>query len=130
MILARVLGEYEDLVICDLAETYGILEYREIKGRTLASLVCGLRPSSRLMMALNNQKVSMTDLLLASSVDALNMLVWSKTKDSAHGKNRPASIVQSLMNSEEPKNEGYLTVEDFERARNEIIERSKECQKQ
>lgn len=72
----------------------------------------------------------MTDLLLASSVDALNMLVWSKTKDSAHGKNRPASIVQSLMNSEEPKNEGYLTVEDFERARNEIIERSKECQKQ
>lgn len=123
------MNEHEDLIICDLAETYGIYEYRDVKGRKLASLVCGLRPSSRLMMALNNQKVSTMELLLASAVDALNMLVWSKTKDAAHGKNKPSSIVQNLMPEDEPKNEGYLTIEDFERARAEIIERSKECQK-
>lgn len=70
------------------------------------------------------------ELLLASAVDALNMLVWSKTKDAASGKNKPSSIVQNLMPEDEPKNEGYLTIEDFERARAEIIERSKECQKQ
>lgn len=130
LILARVLYEHEDLVICDLAETYGILEYRELKGRTLANLVCGLRPSSRLMQTLNNQRVTTEELLLASAVDALNMLVWSKTKDATTGKNRPASIVQNLTQAEEPKAEGYDTIEEFERARASIIERSKECRKQ
>lgn len=50
MWLAIVRRDYPDELICDLAETYGVLEYEALDTRLVASLVWGLRAGSRVIM--------------------------------------------------------------------------------
>ena len=119
--LAKALHDHNDEVVCDLAETYHIFDFEEIKGRRLATLVCGLRPSSRLIMKLSGQKYPMNECLQAMTVDVLNMLLWTKSKDAQSGRNKPQLIINGFL---EPKEEGYTSTEDFERARQQIIERT------
>ncbi len=38
----------EDALICDLAETYGLLDYRAHGARLIATLAAGLRPGARI----------------------------------------------------------------------------------
>ena len=56
----------------------------------------GLRDNSRTKMKLNNQKVDNQTLMLASIIDRLNLLLWTKTKDAEKGMNRPKSVLESL----------------------------------
>lgn len=62
-----------DALICDLAETYGIFDYRALPVPLLATLASGLREDSRIKMRLSGQTVTRTEMLLAAAVDGLSL---------------------------------------------------------
>lgn len=109
----------EQALICDFAETYHVFDYKALPVTTAALLASGLRENSRIKMILAGITVSQDTLLLASAVDALHVLVWTKTKDAQHGRNRPKSIAQALLKKSEPIKDRiavFGTPEEFERA--------------
>lgn len=109
-------------LICDLAETYGILDYRALPVETLAALSVGLRENSRIKMKISGAKVQPDFLLLAAAVDRLSLLVWSKTKDAERGRNRPKSLVDVLSGKERESDiMAFETAEEWEEAKARII---------
>ena len=114
----------EDALICDFAETYHIYNWRGLPARYAAVLACGLRDDSRIKMVMGKQKITTEMMMNAAMVDAMNLLVWMRTKDGAKGQNRPASLVSALTGTKEEKDtlEAFDTVEAFEARRKAIIE--------
>lgn len=114
----------ETALICDLAETYGIYEYRSLPASKVAAFSVGLRDESRIKMLMNKHKYPLNTILMASILDSLKMLSWSFV-GSANGEERPESLTAILLGIEqenEKENNGFNSPEDFERARNEILE--------
>lgn len=110
-----MLSADEDALICDLAETYGIFDYRALPARTLATLAVGLREDSRIKMHLIGAKVPRKDLLLAAIVDRLSLLVWFNTEDGRNGVNRPPSVLGSIFGNESADNvEAFETADAYE----------------
>ena len=109
-------------LICDLAETYGILDYKVLPVETLAALSVGLRENSRIKMKLSGAKVKPDFLLLAAAVDRLSLLVWLKTKDAEKGRKRPKSLVE-VLNGKKKESDvmAFNTAEEWERAKAKII---------
>lgn len=118
----------EDALMCDLAETYQIYDYKQLPVSLVAVFSCGLRNDSRIKMKMNDQKVSLDTMLLARVSDDLRTIIWSKTEDGQKNKNRPESIVGLL--SSNPKQEKDVVVftygEDFENARQKLIVKANE----
>lgn len=113
-----MLREDESSLICDLAETYGILDYKALPVSLLATLCCGLKENSRIKMKLLGMKAPMETILLASVVDKLSFLVWSKTKDSEEGISPPDSLVRILTgHTNERHILSFATEEEFETAK-------------
>lgn len=113
----------EDALICDLAETYHIHDYKQLPATKVAVFSCGLRENSRIRMKLSGQKIPFDTVLLASMTDALKLIWWSKTKDGEKGKNAPTSITEKLFESG-PKVKSKVVFdsgEDFERMRNRLL---------
>ena len=79
----------EDSLICDFAETYHIYQWRGLAVKYAAVLAFGLSENSRIKMALTKRKVTLDTMLMASAVDALNLLVWMQTKDAQKHRNQP-----------------------------------------
>ena len=115
-----MLREDEAALICDLAETYHIYDYRELPPILVSTLAVGLRDSSRIKMRLNDLPVPPDMVLMASIVDRLGLLVWMKTKDAAKGRNRPKSILDGMLKNQRPVN-GFKSGDDFEHARKKIL---------
>lgn len=110
-----------------MAETYHILNYKEVPLKTLTILVKGLRADSRLMMAMTKTTVDMNTYLQAGILDRLSFLAWAKTKDGQKNQNRPESVVDALTNSEKPKKSyGASTGEEYEKLRKEMIKKVRE----
>lgn len=78
----------------------------------VGTLSCGLDSDSRCKRYLNGQKIKTEQILLAKIADDLAWLAWSQTKDGQHNKNKPKSILSSLLGEE--KKEEYETFETFE----------------
>lgn len=115
----------ENALICDLAETYKIYDYRSLPATRIAAFAVGLRENSRIKLKMSNLKYSVDTLLLAAIADRLSLLVWLKTKDGAHGINKPPSIMMKLMGEEDGKNVlSFDTPAEFEAKWKEITERS------
>lgn len=116
----------EDALICDLAETYHIYDYRQLPVKLVAVFAFGLKDDSRIKMKMNGQSAPLETLLLARMTDNLNTLVWFKTKDGQRGKNRPPSMVDILNNKIEEKSKNDVVVfnsgEDFEERRRKLIQ--------
>ena len=93
-----------DALLCDLAETYQIFNYKELPCKMVALFSCGLRSNSRIQMKLSGIEATKEEILLASIVDRLSTLVWFKTKDGAKGINRPTSLVESLLGRKKENN--------------------------
>lgn len=107
----------EDDLICDLAETYGILNYRELSPYLVATLSLGLSDNSRIKKKMSGQELSLQEMLLALTVDNLQILNWTKTKDAQHNKNKPKSLFKKLMHlDDENKDEllAFETPEEYE----------------
>lgn len=115
----------EDALICDLAETYHIYEYRQLPPLKVAVFSCGLRNDSRVKMSMAGQNVALDTLILAKIADNTSLSVWGNTNDGLKGKNRPESITKMLIDGEESKSNSdqitFTSGEEFEKARNEIL---------
>ena len=119
-----MLHEDETAVICDLAETYHVLDYRALPLKTVAALASGLREDSRIRMKLSGMRVSTDTMLAAATVDRLSMLIWAKTKDGETGRNRPESILDKLTAEDTRSDEEYKAFdspEEFMQARKELL---------
>ena len=105
-----------EALVCDLAETYGILDYRALPVSLLATLAVGLRADSRIKMRLSGTKVRRLEMLLAAAVDRLSMLLWSKTEDGRNNTNRPKSVLDALLGKDHNSNDiqAYDSTEAFE----------------
>lgn len=111
-----MLAADRDALVCDLAETYGIFDYRALPASLLATLAAGLRDDSRIKMRLSGGKVPRSDMLLAAAVDRLSLLVWFLSGDGQKNQNRPASVLDALVGEEKQTGDvmAFDTVEDFE----------------
>lgn len=113
-----MLAADRDALICDLAETYGIFDYRALPVPLLATLAAGLREDSRIKMRMSGARVPVRDLLLATVADKLSLLVWFLSKDGQNGANRPGSFAMILLGEQQSQGgeaETFDTAEEFER---------------
>lgn len=111
----------EEALICDLAETYNILDYKKLALNKLAILACGLRDDSRIKLKMSENILSPNQFLLAGIQDRLSLLVYSKTKDAEKGINYPKLILNNLEN----KINGFTSGEDFMKERERIMKEGK-----
>ena len=116
----------EDALICDLAETYGIFDYRQLPVDQVAVFAFGLRDDSRIKLAMTNSKVPFETFLLAGVLDRLSALVWFKTTDGQKGINKPLMVAEELTGktkAKESKEMIFDSGEDFEEYRQKILEK-------
>lgn len=101
-------------MICDLAETYGIYDYKAEKPSLIATLAVGLPESSRIMRKFSGLSLTIDQMLLAMIEDSLNGLIWG-LGGKKHSK-KPKSIFKMLMNPNEKKDElmSFRTPEEYE----------------
>lgn len=99
------------MLICDLAETYHITDYKSLPPSVVAILVAGLRENSRLIMKERGAKAPENTILLAAIVDRIDgiMAAWSGTE-------RNRSILESYIDVplEEKKNSNIVAFESPE----------------
>ena len=111
----------EDAMICDLAETYHILDYQGLSLKLVATLVNGLSDDSRIKRKIANRRLTLNDALTAATVDKLAQLVWSKTEDARRGRNKPQSILDMLEHPPERQHKTFNSIEAFEKRRMQIM---------
>ncbi|MDO4800606.1 MAG: DUF5361 domain-containing protein [Prevotellaceae bacterium] len=107
----------EEEIICDLAETYHVLNYQELSPSLVATLVLGLRNDSRVKMKLSKTQINTEQMMLASIFDDLQFLCWTKTTDGQHNRNRPKSLLKKLMGDDEMDKDNLMsfsTPEEYE----------------
>ena len=125
MALARMIVTDEDALICDLAETYHIYDYRRLPVLTVAVFSLGLRPNSRIKMIMSGNRITLEESLLACAVDRLSILACQKTKDVSKGTNMPQSILEKLLGIDERKSESdtqtFSSGEEFLKERNRLL---------
>lgn len=113
-----MIAEDENALICDFAETYHVMNYKELPPRQAAILAYGLPNDARIKLKLLGRRYSLDTILAAEIADALNTLVWFQTEDGQKHMNRPQSIVKLL--TEEPAEddlEEFDSIEAYEAAR-------------
>lgn len=109
-----MLGCDKDDLVCDLAETYHIFDYKAVPVPLLATLVCGLREDSRIQCKMAEMPISMNLFFMSAIYDKVAWLQWAQTKDAEHGRNMPESITAKLLDKE-PKRQimTFATGEEF-----------------
>lgn len=116
----------KDAVICDLAETYNIYDYKELPCSKVALFAVGLRENSRIKTMMSNIKYSLDTTMLAAVLDRLSVLVWFNTEDGRKGINRPAMITDKLYISDKKEDSDIVafdTPAEYERYRRLIMEK-------
>lgn len=108
-----------DAVICDLAETYHIYDYRALPVMTLAVLCCGLRDNSRIKMKMAGVTYIAPEFMLARCADALTLVLHYLT--AKKGDDAPSlfgDLMTKPVTRDNPK--AYEAAKDiiFERVRN------------
>lgn len=113
----------EDALICDLAETYHVFDYRSLPLLTAATLSVGLRDNSRIKMKMRETEYPLETVLLAAAVDRLSTLTWLQTKDGIEGTNRPASVLNALLGKQKDDNDivAFDSPEAFEKERRRLM---------
>lgn len=115
-------GADRDALLCDLAETYHIYDFRALPVELLATLCSGLRADSRIRMKMAGVEELPLSLALAGIADRLAMIHYAIT--ASEGDTPPASIVQEITTKpgKQPSDEGFIRVRDkiYEDARRSI----------
>lgn len=88
----------EDALICDFAETYRIYDYRQLPLRMAAVFASGLRDNSRIKIKMSGLNAAPDTILNAVIADRVGTLVWMQSTDGVKNRNRPASIVDKIIN--------------------------------
>ena len=124
MILAAMLATDADALTCDMAETYGVLDWHTLPLSLAAVLAAGLRENSRIRMKMSGARADPETMLLASITDRVGLLVWQNTEDARHGRGCPPSVFNLLLGIESAQSgpvTGYATPEEYEAARARIL---------
>lgn len=87
----------EQALICDLAETYHIFDYRSLPTKLVATLSAGLRENSRIRLVMNKEPATQEVILLAGISDRLSILLARLTGS----KQTPELITDRLYSTEE-----------------------------
>lgn len=106
-----------EALICDLAETYGVLDYRVLPAKMLATLATGLREDSRIKMRLSGRNVTREETLLAAAVDRLTNIAWLLGAVCPMRPDPPKSVLKVLLGQEDGatvKKVGFDTPEEYE----------------
>ena len=113
----------KDALICDLAETYHIYDYRKLPLTQVAIFAIGLKDDSRIKMKMSGQLVPMETLLLAGISDRLSILLWRQTVDGQKGRNRPSMVLDTLTTKgiKETDVIVFSSGEDYESTRNKML---------
>lgn len=112
-------------LVCDLAETYGIFDFKGVPVPLLGTLVAGLRDDSRIGRKINGVHGSTVELLLAELIDSVNALVYGLLAE--EGTQRPESrkawfIAGQKEDKElEKEYESFATGEAFKARRAELL---------
>ena len=107
-------------LICDLAESYGLLDYKTVPAGLLGTLAAGLREDSRSKMLANGQKVSKTEMLLAALVDGVNRITWLLAAMCPREGEPPKSILDAMTGQQMTEAEEGMTPEEYEKAWKEM----------
>ncbi len=110
MTLADMIRLDEDALICDLAETYHIFDYRSLPLKLVATLSVGLRDDSRIKMKKANVSVSTETFLLGLIADEIEIF----RRGFSSGKDKPKLITDAFI--EKPKAPTFTTGEELEKA--------------
>lgn len=118
-----MITEDENAYICDMAQYYHIYDYKSIPIDLVVILSAGLPDDSRIMRKLKHQPLSLSELMLASIYDDLNLLLWSFSKDGGHNRNKPQSVVQILTGEEKNNNQNvsFNTSNEYEEMKAKIL---------
>lgn len=100
----------KNALLCDLAETYHIYDYRSLPLHMVGIFACGMREDSRIMMKVMGVKVNTIQTLLALIADNTRLIAWLQSSDGEKGINRPKPLL--AMMSEEKYSEN--NIETFE----------------
>lgn len=115
----------KNALICDLAETYHIFDYKQLPPSQVAIFAIGLRDNSRIKMKLSGSKVPPDIFLLVGIFDRLNLLFWSKTKDAEKGRNRPKPLLSLLYEEQKDTDiRAYSSGEDFLKEREKLLKKA------
>jgi hypothetical protein len=111
----------EDALICDLAETYQIYDYRSLPLKTVATLAAGLRENSRIKLLASGSPVNQDTLLLATIADRVELFRFGFSKD-ADKKEPPPSLLRMLLGEEKPvkNNSGARTFRSADELNKEL----------
>ncbi len=104
----------EDALICDLAETYHIFDYRSLPVQLVATLSAGLREDSRIKLRMADAPANLDTIILAAIADNLALLRAGFGKD----KNaKPFLFTEAIYGETKKKKvKGFRTAADFEAA--------------
>ena len=118
-----MLAKHRDALICDLAETYHILDIKALPVQTLAVLSCGLGKDSRVMREIHGEQCTTAELMTAAMVDRLSLLVYANTKDAQKGRNKPEMLIDKLTKTDKTNSDvvAFNSGEEFKAARERII---------
>lgn len=94
-----MIGLDEDALICDLAETYSIYDYKSLPLRTVATLAAGLRDTSRIKLRAMGVPVAQDTILLAGISDRIDALRYTFSSDK--NAERPPQLVKILLGEEQ-----------------------------
>lgn len=127
-----MLATNRDALVCDLAETYHILDITALPVPLLATLAAGLRGNSRVRMMMTGESVTTQEMVEAAMLDRMTTLCWMQSKDGAHGRNRPASVLDAMVGKETGRREtaaehpvAYDSPDDFNKAWAQITRKAR-----
>lgn len=112
---------YPNELECDMAQFYGIHDYRNFKLGHISILACGLPEQSRIVKKVTDKPYETDTYLLAHIVDRLSLIWWSKTEDAMENMNRPKMMINVLNQVSEPNEYESMTIDEFEKTRAEIM---------
>ena len=114
------MADAEDELICDLAETYGVFDYKALPLKTAAALAVGLHDDSRAKLKLSGDRYGFDRRLQMLIYDRLNWLRWAKTRDGANNINIPLPLeelieqnIQQAQKQEEQRLMGFDSPEEL-----------------
>ena len=118
-----MIASSEDALICDMAETYGILDYRALPLPLAATLAAGLRETSRSKMRLSGAHAAPDTLLHAAAVDWLATLAWMQSENGRKNINRPRPVLEIFTGDHKAANPvvAFDSAADFEAERARIL---------
>ena len=107
-----------------------MFDYEALPPRLAAALFYGLRDDARSKLRLAGIKAGVDRLLRAVIADRLGLLLWSRTEDAQHNRNRPASLVAQLTGDDGQRSDvrAFSDGAAFEAARAKILEGSDQWQ--